>query len=176
MKVVVGSKNPVKVNAVKEAFEYFFDEVVVIGTNAKSGVSDMPTTELETMQGAMNRAKESLESAKDIDFGVGLEGGIEDTNLGMLLFGRVVILDNKGNVGFSGNEGFILPEKIAKRIRQGEELGPIMDDFLGESDIKKKQGAIGVFTKGYMDRTQSFKQSVVLALVKFINPEWYEIK
>ena len=44
MRVVVGSKNPVKINATKNAFNHYFDNVDVIGTDVDSEVGDMPNT------------------------------------------------------------------------------------------------------------------------------------
>jgi len=174
MKVIVGSKNPVKVNATKAAFSKFFSDVEVKGESVDSGVSDMPLTAKETRLGAINRAKRSLELGAD--YGVGLEGGVEDTDYGMFLFGRVAIIDKNNNVGLSGAEGFLLPEIIAKRIRQGEELGPVMDDVTGLPDVKKNAGAVGIFTKNEISRTDSFEKSIILALVKFINKEIYGLE
>lgn len=55
--VAVGSTNPVKVNAVQEAFRacfpgWMFD---VRGIKAASGVSDQPMTDKETRSGAIVR-------------------------------------------------------------------------------------------------------------------------
>ena len=48
-----------------------------------------------------------------------------------------------------------------------------MDDLTNAKDVKKKGGAIGTFTKAEINRTESFEKAVVLALVRFINPEMY---
>jgi inosine/xanthosine triphosphatase len=170
LKVVVGSTNPVKINATKKAFSRFFDDIEVIGINVDSGVSEMPISRSEIINGAINRAKKSLENA---DYGVGLEGGTHETKYGMLLMGVTAIISKNGEIGLGNTEGFILPEMIAKRIRNGEELGPVMDDIINEKDTKKKLGAVGIFTKGQITRTDSFEQSVIIALIKFINPQFY---
>jgi len=55
MKILVGSKNPVKIKAVEEAFSKYFDNIVVEGINVNSGVSVQPVNN-ETYAGAQNRA------------------------------------------------------------------------------------------------------------------------
>ena len=54
---MVGSKNPVKIDAVREAFAFYFDSVILQGISVESYVSDQPINE-ETFIGAENRAKE----------------------------------------------------------------------------------------------------------------------
>ena len=56
-KVIITSKNPVKINAVKEGFKKMFpkEEFVVEGVSIPSGVADQPMSNEETMLGAKNR-------------------------------------------------------------------------------------------------------------------------
>jgi len=53
MLILVGSKNPVKIESVKEAFEKYFSNVDVQGVEVSSGVSDQPVNE-DTFRGAKN--------------------------------------------------------------------------------------------------------------------------
>ena len=55
MKVLVGSKNPVKIASVSEAFANYFDDLEVVGIEVESGVSVQPVND-ETFIGAQNRA------------------------------------------------------------------------------------------------------------------------
>lgn len=174
MKVIVGSKNPVKINATKKAFSKFFNNVEVQGISVESGVSDMPITREETKQGAITRARKSL--ALGCDFGVGIEGGVHEDEHGMFLFGMIAIVDKNNNLSLAGSEGFLLPEKIAIEIRKGRELGPLMDELTGMHNIKQNNGAIGYFTKNHVTRTSSFEQSIILALVRFVNDDMYNNK
>ncbi len=57
MKVLVGSRNPVKLEAAKEAFSKYFDAVEVVGISVNSKVSNQPVED-ETFAGARNRAFE----------------------------------------------------------------------------------------------------------------------
>ncbi|GAB4026481.1 MAG: hypothetical protein Fur0011_2320 [Candidatus Microgenomates bacterium] len=67
---------------------------------------------------------------------------------------------------------FELPKKIADKIMGGE-LGTIMNDLTGEENVKDKSGAIGIFTKGKLDRKTAYVQLVTSALIKFVSPEWF---
>ncbi len=81
MKILVGSKNPVKISAARETFSLYFDNVEVVeGISVPSFVPDQPINE-ETYQGAQNRANElhkiNLDQNLNAEFSVGIEGGIQ---------------------------------------------------------------------------------------------------
>jgi inosine/xanthosine triphosphatase len=171
MKIIVGSTNPVKVGAVEEAFNKYFPDCSVIGHESKSGVSEQPRSEEETINGAINRAKNSIAGN---DYGVGVEGGVCVINNKMFDCAWVAIIDKTGKIGLSGGLYFELPPKVAKKIEEGGELGPIMNEMTGEENVKQKMGAIGIFSKGQLDRKQAYVQIVLSAMVKFVSPEWFE--
>ena len=56
MKILVASKNKVKIEGAKEAFEEYFDDVEVEGISVSSDVSDEPVND-EIYMGAKNRVK-----------------------------------------------------------------------------------------------------------------------
>lgn len=169
MKVMVGSKNPVKVGAVEEAFEKYWPECNVVGVEVNSGVSSQPMSEEETINGAINRAKASLGNN---EYGVGLEGGVCTIQDKMFECAWACVARRDEVEGLAGGLYFELPAKIAERIRKGEELGPIMEELM-RYDVKRTKGAIGVFTKGQLDRKSAYVQIVLSALIKFVSPEWY---
>lgn len=61
-KIIVASKNPVKVHAVEQAFGKMFpDEIFEIeGVSVLSGVSEQPLSNEETYTGAMNRVMQVM--------------------------------------------------------------------------------------------------------------------
>ena len=79
MKVLVGSKNRVKIEAAKEAFEEYFDNVDAIGLPADSNVPDQPVNE-DIYKGARNRVDNLIKYAKenkvDADYFAAIESGI----------------------------------------------------------------------------------------------------
>ena len=54
MKILVASKNPVKVASVEEGFSKFFSDITTESIEVDSSVSNQPINE-ETFQGARNR-------------------------------------------------------------------------------------------------------------------------
>jgi len=172
MKIAIGSKNQVKIAAVKNVVKHFWPDAEIIAVDVDSGVREQPRSEDEAVNGAKNRARLALERT-GADLGFGLEGCTIDTAYGMFLTSCTAVVDNNGvlGVGFGGK--MLLPEAVAKEIRKGRELGPVMDELTGEHNIKQKQGAIGIFTNGLMTRTDINEGAVILALARFINPRYY---
>ena len=56
MKILIGTKNPGKIEGAKQAFEKYFDKVEIEGISVDSNVGDQPVNE-EILQGAKNRVK-----------------------------------------------------------------------------------------------------------------------
>jgi len=171
MRIIVGSKNPVKVKAVEEAFRRYWAGCEVLGIEVSSGVAEQPMSEEETRRGARARAKIALRGA---DYGVGLEGGVTEFEGKMYECAWTCILRKDGAEGMGGGLYFELPGEVAKRIRGGGELGPIMDELTKEKNVKQKLGAIGIFSKGQLDRKAAYVNLVLQALIKFVSPEWFE--
>ncbi|WP_227375605.1 inosine/xanthosine triphosphatase [Haladaptatus halobius] len=169
MRVGVGSRNPVKIAAVEAVFdarETQVDPVVVESVGAESGVAEQPFGERETLAGAENRARRA---AAGRDLGVGLEGGVSEVADadGLYLTMWAAVTDGE-SLGRGSGPRLQLPEPVALRIRDGEELGPVMDDVLGESDVAKKQGAAGALTDGIIDRQEALEHAVAGALALFV--------
>ncbi|WP_049971599.1 inosine/xanthosine triphosphatase [Haladaptatus cibarius] len=175
MRVGVGSRNPVKIAAVETVFESLDanpEPVVVEPVAVESGVSEQPFGEAETIAGAENRARRAQDSQRDdsdYDLGVGLEGGVAEVpgSDGLYLIMWAAVTDGK-TVGRGAGPRLQLPESVARRIRDDEELGPVMDDTLGESDVAKKQGAAGALTAGIIDRQEALEHAVAGALAPFV--------
>mgnify|MGYP000013505349 CR=1 FL=1 len=101
MKVVVASKNPVKVAAARRAFEAGFPSaaVEVEPVSADSGVDDQPFTDEDTRHGAINRAHNAREVVPEADFWVGLEGGVDTFNRQLMAFAWMAEEALQGRVG-----------------------------------------------------------------------------
>ena len=171
MRVGVGSENPVKrraVEAVLDAGEDAFgDAAVVEAVPVDSGVSEQPTGHGETVAGAETRARNVL-AAGGYDLGVGIEGGVADVEAapGLFLVMWAAVADGDRLERGSG-PALRLSEQVAERVRAGEELGPVMDDALGESGVAQGRGAAGALTGGRIDRTEALSAAVAGALGPF---------
>jgi inosine/xanthosine triphosphatase len=174
MRVAVGSSNPVK----RDAADRIFPDADVVAEPVPSGVSEQPIGRGETKRGARIRAERAL-GAGAYDLGVGLEGGVAgvepDSDAGdgdlkatdrYLIMWAAVTDGDRWGVG--GGPSYPLPESIATRIRGGEELGPVMDDVLGASNVAENQGAAGALTAGRTTRTDALATAVAAAAGPFV--------
>lgn len=153
MRVIIGSKNPAKIHAVEEAFGYVNNEFISL--DVPSGVSAQPFSDHETITGAINRAKEALLIGNG-EVGIGLEGGVQQTEHGLFLCNWGALVTEKNPPIVSGGARILLPDEIASRLLKGEELGPVMDEYARKSNVRKNEGAIGIFTNGLVNRSEMF--------------------
>ncbi|BBG25328.1 Non-canonical purine NTP phosphatase [Sulfuracidifex tepidarius] len=166
MLVTVGSKNSVKVDAVKEAFRIAKLDAEVFSIEVESGVPAQPFCD-DTFTGARNRALRSMKIGHS-DMGIGIEGGVCERNGRMVAFAVVHVVDKGGKENFSTSASFTLPENIAQLIREGKELGEATDVVFKVKNSKEKLGAVGHLSKGLISRTTLYIQPVLLAIYPFI--------
>ncbi|MFN2158943.1 MAG: inosine/xanthosine triphosphatase [Anaerolineales bacterium] len=172
--VVIASNNPVKINAVGNAFSRMFpdQEFRLESTSGISGVSDQPLTDDETLQGAINRAVNARKMRVSADYWVGIEGGIEFRDGEALAFAWIVTLSvemiGKGRTG-----SFYLPPKVAELIREGRELGEADDIIFNRKDSKRQNGAIGILTGDVIDRSALYEHGAIMSLIVFKCPELF---
>ncbi len=172
MIIAVGSQNPVKIEAVTQAFGKVFGKCQVIGVSVSSEVSEMPIGFDEIVAGAKNRAQKAIEELK-ADFGVGLEGGLEKTEIGVFLTGFVAVIDRNGIWGYGRGNGLLMPDGIIKEVERGKELGTVMNEIMKEDNVKQKGGAIGFFTNNLIPRPKAFEITTINALARFMKKEFY---
>jgi inosine/xanthosine triphosphatase len=159
VKVAVGSLNPAKINAVKQALVK--EDVEVVGVKVPSDVAAQPFGDEETKNGAINRALATVKES-GAHIGIGLEGGVVDTNDGMLLNNWGALATADGKVFVASGMRIFLPEEVAQGVREGKELGEVMADFTKKHDVRSKEGAVGIFTAGYVTRIDMFSHVVQL--------------
>jgi len=180
IRICVGSNNPVKVNAAKQAFTLMFPNHIVHCEEmpAPSGVADQPITEAETRLGAQNRARYCAEhnAGQDMNFFVAMEGGVDEFEEGAATFAYVAILNSEGVLMVGRSANLPLPDKVYKRLQANEELGVVMDELFNTDNIRQKGGAIGLFTNHATTRESVYTQALVLALAPALHPEHYFIE
>jgi len=173
-KVVIASKNPVKIEAVKQGFEKMFtgEKFEFVGASVPSGVKDQPFDNEETLRGATNRVDNAFAEDGSADLYVGIEGGIEPVGKEMEAFAWVVIRSSK-RYGKSRTGTFFLPKEVVKLIKEGKELGEADDIVFKRNNSKQQNGAVGILTGNVIDRTKYYSEAVVLALIPFKNSDLY---
>ncbi|WP_416151533.1 DUF84 family protein [Salipaludibacillus sp. HK11] len=162
-KLYIASKNPTKIKSVELVFGNTYD---VIGYLAPSGVSDQPMSDLETKQGAINRAK-YLVKETSADVTIGLEGGVMTLDDQLFLCNWGALATKQGHLLMASGARIPLPNSVREMINEGKELGDVMDLWTEKNNVRSKEGAIGIFTAGQVDRTTMFSQINILLLGQF---------
>ncbi|MCA0972760.1 DUF84 family protein [Halobacillus litoralis] len=162
MKIVVGSLNPTKIDSVKQVFP----EVDIVGMEVESKVAAQPFSDEETLEGAINRARECA-SSKKASLGIGLEGGVMEIENDLYLCNWGALVDQKENVFTASGARIQLPDEIKKELEKGKELGEVMDDYANKHEVSKNEGAIGIFTDNIVQRQEMFSH-----VVRLLKGQW----
>lgn len=171
MKVLMGTKNPGKIEGAKQAFEKYFDNVEVEGVPVNSDVGDQPVDK-EILQGAKNRVENLKKYAEnnniEADFYVSSEAGITNLLGEWIDINAVVIEDSKGFQSIGTSQGFPIPNKYIDEIKKTE-LGKVMDKIFSGKELGKGKGGISYLTKNVVSRIDLTRNAFVMALTKHIN-------
>ena len=171
MKILMGTKNPGKIEGAKQAFEKYFDNVEIEGISVSSEVGDQPINE-EIFQGAKNRVKNLKKYAKENqlepDFYISSEAGITNSLGEWIDINCAVIEDSKGFQSVGTSQGFPIPEKYIEEIKETE-LGKVMDKIFNGKELSKGKGGISYLTKDEVSRIDLTKSAFIMALTKHIN-------
>ncbi len=159
--IAVGSLNPVKIEAVRNVMERIYGSVRIFAVDSKSGVPEQPFED-ETVQGAINRAKGAIGDHK---MAVGIEAGVFERYDGLYDVQHCAVIDSDGKITIGMGSGFRYPDKVAELVRNGKTVGEAMKEIYSGKDIGREQGAIGILSKGLLDRRELTEQSVLNAML-----------
>lgn len=173
MKILMGTKNPGKIEGARQAFEKYFENVEIEGVLAKSEVSEQPVNE-EILQGAKNRVKNvklyAKENKIEADYFIASEAGITDL-LGEWVDVNAVIVENAEGLQSVGiSQAFPIPDKYIEEIRE-KDLGKLMDKLFRGDELNKRDGGISILTRGEISRIDLTRNAFIMALTKYLNGE-----
>lgn len=168
-KITVGSKNKVKVDAVRELLQEYphLAQAVVEEVDVSSDVADQPKSLEETVQGAMNRARNAF---SECDYSIGLESGlmsVPGSKSGHMHIGVCAIHDGvEFHLGLSS--AWEAPKKVTEHmIHDGLNMtdaalraGLTQNPYIGSAE-----GLVGIMTKGRLDRKAYTKEALRMALI-----------
>jgi inosine/xanthosine triphosphatase len=168
--IKVGSKNQVKVSAVEEILQDYphLKDAVVEGVEVSSGISDQPMTLEEIVDGARNRA---IGAFIDCTYSFGIESGlmaVPHTKSGYMDICVAAVHDGSDtHLGMSSGWEFTDPEITRLIVEDGLNMAEAVNK-VGLTDnpaIGSQEGAIGIVTKGRLDRKGYTKQALQMALI-----------
>ena len=173
MKVLIGTKNPGKIEGARQAFEKYFTDIEIEGVSVESEVGNQPINE-DIFKGAKNRVKNLKRYAKEnnirADFYVSSEAGITNLLGDWIDINAVVIEDSKGFQSVGTSQGFPIPEKYIEEIKETE-LGKVMDKIFDGNELGKGKGGISFLTKDKITRIDLTRNAFIMALISHINGE-----
>lgn len=166
MNIAIGSENKAKTEAVMAVISQYI-EAEFTSLSVSSNVSEQPFSDEETRNGAINRALNALKIA-NTDAAFGLEGGVREINGDLFVCNWGAMALKNGMVFTAGGAQIRLPEEVAVEVRNGRELGPVMDEYTNLKDIRSHEGAVGVFTDGLVNRQTMFEHVVRLVVGQYL--------
>jgi len=160
MDIAVGSSNPVKAEAVQAVMEKIFGDVRITALNVDPGVPEQPWGD-ETLRGAVNRARAAM---GDHDLSVGIEAGVFEMYDGVYDIQHCAVLDRDGRMTIGMGPGFRYPNDVAELLKKGMTVGDAMKALYPDHS-GRGAGAIGILSKGIIDRRSLTEQAVMAAMV-----------
>ncbi|MGQ0515399.1 DUF84 family protein, partial [Bacillus sp. D-CC] len=89
----------------------------------------------------------------------------KEHGLFMCNWGALATSDGKTFV--AGGARITLPDDFLAPLEDGKELSEVMEEFVQRKDIRSHEGAIGIFTDDYVDRTELFVHVVKLLVGQY---------
>ena len=188
MLIALGSARSAKIMALRAACARVAEadprwrHAELVARPVETGAPRMPLNDTQLMRGARGRAEAVREllsgEGRRADFYVGLEGGFHSITFGgarqTFLHGWAYVSD--GGRGYFGHAPAVtVPPAIVARVEgTGRELGEVIDEVAGSADLRSRQGAWGVLTRGLLTRAMSFETALVAAFAPFYNARIYE--
>ena len=157
LKVCVATKNEIKMEAVKEAFNEFFPNLEIEYESVEAETKKQPWNE-EILEGAIERAKKAV---KGKDYGIGIEAGIKEEDGIYFVEQYVAIADKLGHITYGKSPAFQCPEWIIEALKKGKEMKEVIP-FKNEEE--KKKGAVWYFSR-LIDRKEITKIAIIMALI-----------
>jgi len=182
--IYVGSLNPVKVNAVRNAFNKYFTNFEIFKIKADSHVPNQPIGMDLIIKGAINRAKASINhlienkiAFKEI-FGIGIEAGLVEVTYAKpryMDFQFCVIMDENNDISIGSGVAFEYPPSVINGLfsQKDTEIGKIIGRLANNMNLKNEGGAISFLSQNVITREEILTQAVICALLPRINKELY---
>lgn len=167
--VKIGSQNPVKVEALRETILDYpqLAELEVQAVDVSSGVYKQPKSLEETIEGAINRAKNAF---GDCRYSFGVESGlmaVPYTKTGYMDVCVCAIFDgNEYHLGLSS--AWETPKRVAQyMLDEGLDMNEAAYKA-GLSDnprVGYAGGLVGIMTKGRITRKEYTKEAIRMAMI-----------
>lgn len=174
MKVLIGTKNPGKIEAATEALKNYFDNFEIEGISVSSCVSEEPVND-EIYEGAKNRVDNLMKYAEEnnieAEYFLGVESGITNLLGKWVIINVAVVKDKNGYESWGTSPAFPVPNKYVEEIISTD-LGKVMDKLFKHNDLRSGKGGISFVTNGIISRIDLTRDAFIMALTQHTNDVW----
>lgn len=169
LKVVVCSKNAIKVDCVRQAIKSLEINVSISSLQCKSDVSDQPMSEQEAFLGACNRIK-FAKALKKADIFIAIESGIRKCEVTdtFVDFSFTVVESATGHRFHSKSAEFVIDPLLMHLVNSGQNLGQASDFVFNTKNIASGIGLSGLKSKNIVPRIFLHFQPTVFALCDYL--------
>ncbi|HEC76820.1 MAG TPA: DUF84 family protein [Thermoplasmatales archaeon] len=152
LKVCIGSKNKIKIDAVKEIFDDIFSNMKIEYYKIEVKTEKQPSGE-KIMEGALKRA---LNAVKGNDYGIGIEAGLKNEYGINFIEHYAVVADKTGYITYGKSPSFQCPEWVIEEIKKGKEIKEILSF--------EEKGLIWHLSNK-IERSELIKNAILMALI-----------
>lgn len=174
MKILIGTKNPGKIQGARMAFENYFNNFEIEGVSVPSDVGEEPVNH-EIYEGARNRVHHIIQYAKEnninAQYFLGVESGITNLLGKWVIINMAVIKDKNGYESWGASPAYPVPDRYVEKIISTD-LGKVMDNLFQETDLRSGKGGISILTGEVVSRMDLVREAFVMALTQHINETW----
>lgn len=174
MKILIGTKNPGKIEGAVAALDNYFEDYIIEGVAVSSDVSEQPVNE-DIYLGARNRVDNLIKYAEEnnieSDYYLGVESGITNLLGKWIIVNIAVIKDKDGYESWGTSPSFPVPDKYVDKILDTD-LGQVMDELFDEHELNKGKGGISFLTNDVISRIDQTRDAFVMALIQHVNKYW----
>lgn len=174
MKLVIATENYAKIEGAKRAFSRYFPNFTIEGISVSSDVSEQPVNH-EIYIGAKNRVKNLKTYCKNngisADLYLAVESGINNS-MGDWLITNIAVIEGENFESCGSSASFPVPTKFVKPIIETDLNQVINSIFEKDEERHTHGGGVQVLTKNQVTRIDLTEQAFVMALTKFVTPEW----
>lgn len=168
VKIAIGSTSKAKIDILKNCMKSMIgEEFEVFAFDVDSEIPDQPLDEDTTIQGSINRAKNALKKMENVDFAVGLEGGLHEIdNKGYFLICSAAIVDREGYVSVGIGGKLQLPKGVSNGVKEGRQFGELIRQY--EEQHKNDKNVLPL-VQALISRKEAFDQAVKNAYLSYQN-------
>jgi len=176
MKVLIGTKNPAKIEGARLALLNYYKEedINIDGVSVDSLVPEQPMND-EVYLGAKNRVDNlvnyAMDNNIDVDMFMAIESGLINNFDKWFNYNIAVVRDINGVESVGMGPVFPVPNKLIRDIKH-KSLGVVFDEIFNGNNLHVGKGGVNSLTHEGISRIDITKDAFIMALTGIVNDYW----